>query len=160
MRGENVRLDSQVVEGFNLFMGKAGCGTCHFAPSFGGIVPPYYQESESEVLGVPAEGQAATIDQDPGRYRSGKPTDQDDWFRHHFKTPSLRNVAITGPYMHNGVYHTLEEVMDFYNQGGGIGLGMQVPNQTLPPDPLGLSQEEIGAIILFMEALTDTIGYR
>ncbi len=46
-------IDKHVVKGFNLFMGKAACGTCHFAPVFNGTTPPFYFESEAEVLGVP-----------------------------------------------------------------------------------------------------------
>ena len=57
--------------------------------------------------------------------------------------------------MHNGVYETLEEVMDFYNKGGGIGLGLDVPNQTLPESPLELTDEEMSDVITFMKALSD-----
>ena len=57
--------------------------------------------------------------------------------------------------MHNGAYKTLEEVMEFYNLGGGQGLGIQVPNQTLPSDKLNLTKTEIRDIIEFMKALED-----
>ncbi len=60
--------------------------------------------------------------------------------------------------MHNGVYQSLDEVVDFYNRGGGAGMGMDLPHQTLPPDPLGLSPEEMSDLVAFMEALTDTTG--
>lgn len=73
-----------------------------------------------------------------------------------FKTPTVRNVALTAPYMHNGVYATLEQVMDFYNQGGGGGLGFELEHQTLPFDHLELTQKEQKAIIVFMKTLTDT----
>ena len=75
--------------------------------------------------------------------------------KHAFKTPSLRNVAVTAPYMHNGVYTTLEEVVDFYNKGGGVGLGIAVENQTLPADSLELNEKEIKALVAFMKTLTD-----
>ncbi|MCC6243030.1 MAG: cytochrome C peroxidase, partial [Gemmatimonadaceae bacterium] len=68
----------------------------------------------------------------------------------------VRNVALTAPYMHNGVYRTLEEVVDFYNRGGGVGLGIRLPNQTLPPDPLELTERERRQLVKFMQALTDT----
>ena len=58
--------------------------------------------------------------------------------------------------MHNGVYKTLEEVIDFYNRGGGAGMGIDVPNQTLPDAPLELTEQEISDLVVFMEALTDT----
>lgn len=159
IRGEQKSLPKEVKEGFNLFMGKAGCGTCHFAPVFNGLVPPNFLESESEVLGVPATTDTINpkIDADPGRV-SGKVKERVDIFFHSFKTPTVRNAASTAPYMHNGVYKSLEEVMDFYNKGGGIGLGINVPSQTLPPDPLGLSKKEISSIIAFMKALSDTSG--
>jgi cytochrome c peroxidase len=73
-----------------------------------------------------------------------------------FKTPTIRNAALSAPYMHNGIYTTLEEVMDFYNDGGGAGLGIALENQTLPPDPLDLDQNEKRKIIAFINALTDT----
>ena len=50
-----------------------------------------------------------------------------------FKTPTLRNVGLTAPYMHNGAFGTLKEDVEFYNAGGGAGLGFNVPNQSLPP---------------------------
>ena len=60
--------------------------------------------------------------------------------------------------MHNGVYQTLEEVMRFYHVGGGAGLGLDVPNQTLPSDSLDLTPRDIDDMIAFMQALTDTAG--
>lgn len=123
-------------------------------------MPPSYRESESEVLGVPASADfdAPQLDSDLGRYRSGWPLDSAAWFRHHFKTPTVRNVALTAPYMHNGVYQTLEEVMRFYHVGGGAGLGLDVPNQTLPSDSLDLTPRDIDDMIAFVQALTDTAG--
>lgn len=59
--------------------------------------------------------------------------------------------------MHNGVFTTLEEVMEFYNNGGGKGLKIAPENQTLPFDKLNLSAKEIADIIRFMKTLTDTV---
>jgi cytochrome c peroxidase len=158
-RGE-LAADPEIAAGFNLFMGKAACGTCHFAPTFSGLVPPYYRESETEVLGVPDRvvWENASIDPDPGRIRSGRPEDEAYFHLHAFKTPTVRNVALTAPYMHNGVYDNLADVMDFYNRGGGAGIGSYVAHQTLPPDALELTEKEITSMIVFMEALTDTSG--
>jgi cytochrome c peroxidase len=72
-----------------------------------------------------------------------------------FKTPTIRNINKTAPYMHNGGYKTLQEVMGFYNKGGGKGLGLKVENQTLPEDKLNLNQKEIDQIIDFMKSLDD-----
>jgi cytochrome c peroxidase len=158
VKGTTGVIDSSVVRGFNLFMGKAACGTCHFAPIFNGTVPPVYVESESEVLGVPATAaeQGAAVDPDLGRYANQKPRDQASFFRYSFKTPTVRNVALTAPYMHNGVYQTLEQVVDFYNKGGGKGFGIDLPHQTLPFDNLSLSAAEQRDLVAFMQSLTDT----
>jgi cytochrome c peroxidase len=62
--------------------------------------------------------------------------------------------------MHNGSFETLEEVIDFYDAGGGLGLGLDVPYQTLPSDSLKLTDQEKEDIIHFLEALTDTTGVK
>lgn len=152
IRGNPAAITESERRGFNLFMGKAACGTCHFAPLFGGTVPPAYQESEAEVIGVPAEAKGVVVDADPGVFA----IDSAPLHRHAFKTPTVRNVALTAPYMHNGVFRTLDEVVDFYDAGGGNGLGMQLPNQTLSADSLGLSAGEKRDLVSFMLALTDS----
>ena len=156
-RGEIATLDPSVRRGFNLFMGKAACGSCHFAPTFSGLVPPFYRENESEVLGVPEtmRWEDARVDPDPGRIVSGRPEDEAYFHAFAFKTPSVRNVSATAPYMHNGVYPTLTEVLDFYNRGGGKGIGIYLEHQTLPFDSLGLTAPEMADMVTFMEALTD-----
>lgn len=160
LRGERADLAPEIQQGFNLFMGKALCGTCHFAPTFSGLVPPSFTENESEVIGVPLQPNATPLELDPdlGRFENRRPRDRAEHLRHSFKTPTVRNIALTAPYMHNGTYQTLEQVVDFYNKGGGEGLGFSVPNQTLPFDHLSLSTSEQTALIRFMEALTDTSG--
>lgn len=159
VRGESNELSASAKRGFNLFMGKAACGTCHFAPNFNGTVPPLYNESESEVLGVPENpyNKILVIDNDEGRI-AAKLKEGAPFYRYSFKTPTIRNVALTAPYMHNGSYKTLQDVMDFYNKGGGSGIGINVPYQTLPADPLNLNKQEMKDIISFMESLTDTSG--
>jgi cytochrome c peroxidase len=57
--------------------------------------------------------------------------------------------------MHNGAYQTLEQVIEFYNAGGGAGIGIKLDNQTLPTDPLNLTPVEQKAIIAFLKALND-----
>ncbi|MFY0602180.1 MAG: methylamine utilization protein [Cyclobacteriaceae bacterium] len=154
MQGKEATLTEQEIEGFNLFMGKAACSTCHFAPVFNGTVPPKYDETELESLGVPenADFDHPILDQDEGAYWPYKVEERKGFF----KTPSIRNIELTAPYMHNGVYNTLEEVMRFYNAGGGTGMKLDVPYQTLPSDSLGLNDQEIQAIIAFMKTLTDS----
>lgn len=149
MRGDRQALSADEIRGFNLFMGKAKCGTCHYMPLFNGTFPPRYMKIETEVIGVPDKPGSAIVDADPGRFAI-VPTES---FRHAFKTTTVRNAARTAPYMHNGVFLTLEQVLDFYNKGGGTGLGMKLPNQTLPFDRLNLSQQEQDDIIAFIRSL-------
>jgi cytochrome c peroxidase len=153
MNGEEAALGPAEKEGFNLFAGKAKCATCHFIPLFNGTVPPWYNKSESEIIGVPAKPvwQKAVIDADPGRYAYN----QLEPLRFAFKTPTLRNIEKTAPYMHNGVYKTLAEAVEFYHKGGGVGLGINLPYQSLPFDSLQLNTAEKKALISFMQSLTD-----
>lgn len=154
MQGNKAVMNKTEIEGFNLFMGKAKCGTCHFAPLFNGSNPPGFTKIDSEVIGVPAIADSLhpLRDDDEGKfYTYGIPL-----YRFAFKTPTVRNIALTAPYMHNGVYQTLEEVVAFYNRGGGRGLGLPISNQTLPEEKLHLTDTEQKAIIAFMHALNDT----
>lgn len=157
VRGEIREIDPAIIRGYNLFQGKAGCATCHFAPTFSGNVPPDFKETETEVLGVPSTPKEPfELDKDLGRYLNGLIKEKAPFYKNSFKTPTLRNIELTGPYMHNGVYEKLEDVVDFYNKGGGIGLGLDVPHQTLPGDSLGLTKQEEKDIVTFMKSLTDT----
>ncbi len=153
IRGEENTLTTSEKNGFNLFMGKALCATCHFAPVFNGTVPPNFSDTELEAIGVPIKNDSinAKISTDLGRYNQFKTSQR----KHFFKTPTLRNAALTAPYMHNGVYNTLEEVVDFYNRGGGQGIGINLPNQTLPFDNLNLTKLEQKDLVAFIKTLTD-----
>jgi cytochrome c peroxidase len=156
LEGEKAALNQDEIAGFNLFMGKAKCATCHFMPLFNGSIPPSYLETESEIIGVPlmSDTVKATLDPDIGKFR----TFNRELHKNAFKIPTVRNAALTAPYMHNGVYKTLEEVIDFYNRGGGVGIGIVLAHQTLPPDPLLLSKKEKEQIVYFIQALTDTVN--
>ena len=152
MRGNHNALNENQKKGFNLFMGKAKCATCHFLPLFNGTVPPNYTKTEQEVLGTAENDSNKKMDADKGRGRFHETVPS---LQHSFKTPTVRNINKTAPYMHNGGYRTLEDVMHFYNEGGGKGFGFDVENQTLPEDKLHLSKTEISQIIEFMKALDD-----
>ncbi|WP_449398274.1 cytochrome-c peroxidase [Chryseobacterium wanjuense] len=72
MRNEK-EISADAKKGFNLFMGKANCATCHFAPNFSGLVPPFFNENESEVLGIPTKPisqKPIELDADKGRINS------------------------------------------------------------------------------------------
>ena len=153
IRGDQTALSPSQKRGFNLFMGKAQCGTCHFAPLFNGLLPPVYNTTEFEVLGTPANDnlEHPIPDLDEGRYALG----HNAVYKGAFKTPTLRNAAVTAPYMHNGNFNSLEKVVDFYDKGGGAGLGLPVSEQTLSSKPLNLNEQEKKDIIAFIESLTD-----
>lgn len=158
VRGEKKTISNKVKDGFNLFMGKANCGTCHYAPLFSGLVPPYFRENETEVLGVLENPRQRKVDIDMGRAANKVFREDLSIYQRSFKTVSVRNAAVTGPYFHNGAYTTLEQVIDFYDHGGaaGVGLGDELPNQTLAPDSLHLSKYEKSALIAFLQSLTDS----
>lgn len=156
MQGARAALTAPEIRGFNLFMGKAQCGTCHFAPLFNGLVPPLYSLSELEVLGTTKTDNLdqPELDADRGRYDIFPI----EFYERAFKTPTVRNVSATGPWMHNGSFKTLEAVVEFYNKGGASGLGLEISNQTLSALPLDLSKEEVSDIVQFLHALEDSVA--
>lgn len=153
MRGDDKQMNQTELNGFNLFTGKAKCATCHFMPLFNGTAGPVFSNTEGEVIGTLKDPDAKNpaIDEDEGRYFWIKM----DVLKYAFKTPTLRNIGKTAPYMHNGAYKTLKQVMDLYNKGGAAGMGIPLENQTLSGDPLNLSKKEISDIISFLKTLDD-----
>lgn len=157
MRDEK-QISEDAKKGFNLFTGKANCATCHFAPHFSGLVPPFFNENESEVLGItkqPIQKLPLELDSDPGRIQSNVKKENSWIYENSFKTVTVRNIALTKPYFHNGAFNTLEEMIEFYNEGGGEGLGLPMKNQTLPADKLNLSEDEKKQLISFLNTLMD-----
>ena len=145
-------LNSEAMAGFNLFMSKAQCGTCHFVPQFNGVKPPYIG-SEFEVIGVPNDVNFSKLSTDVGRFGINPAKETLNAFR----TTTVRNTAHTKPYMHNGVFETLDEVIDFYNNGGGVGRKLSVSNQTLSSDSLLLSPKEKKELKAFIYSLNETV---
>lgn len=135
--GDEPAVSGAARRGHELFMGKAGCSQCHVGSTFTDAPFGLYHN-----VGVGMDSSAP----DFGRYE----VTGDDADRGAFKTPTLRNVAQTAPYMHDGSIATLEEVIDFYNAGG-------VPNAWLDPritGPLGLTDEEKSDLLEFLRSLT------
>jgi len=153
MMGNN-ELSAPAIRGFNLFMGKAQCGTCHFVPLFNGVKPPY-TGSEFEIVGVPADTGYHQLSDDKGRYLLFPHPETLNAFR----TPTLRNIFYTAPYMHNGVFRTLDEVIHFYDIGGGAGKGLPVPGQTLSDVPLQLTLQEKEELKAFLATLTESVNF-
>ncbi len=145
-------IGADVKKGFNLFMSKAQCATCHFVPNFNGVKPPYIG-SEFEVIGTPEDTSFVNISSDKGRYTINPATET----LHAFRTGSIRNAQFTKPYMHNGVFNTLEEVIDFYDAGGGTGKKLKIDNQTLAGDSLKLSTGEKKQLIAFIHSLNENV---
>ncbi len=162
-------VSAAVKHGYKLFTGKAGCSVCHtinnsfalfsdnqmhntgigFRESMQKPVAMQKIQVSPGVFIAVDQQQLATISEpkasDLGHYEiTQKPED-----RWKYKTPSLRNIALTAPYMHNGSLSTLIEVVEFYNRGG-------VPNETLDYriKPLALSTSEMADIVVFLKALT------
>jgi len=140
--------------GFNIFMSKAQCATCHFVPQFNGVKPPFIG-SEFEVLGVPADTSYRSLSNDKGRYLVNPAMETANAFR----TGTIRNTAHTKPYMHNGVFKSLEQVIDFYDAGGGTGHGLKVDNQTLSSDSLKLTKPEKQQLVAFINSLNENIRF-
>jgi cytochrome c peroxidase len=133
--GNRRALSTTARKGFDLFNGRANCWHCHAGPLL--------TDERFHNTGV-------TWPRDAGRFEFTE--DPDD--RGRFKTPSLRNVAITAPYMHDGSVATLDAVVEFYDRGGQ-------PNPSLDRliQPLRLSPEERQALVAFLTSLTGS-GYR
>lgn len=133
--------------GWELFIGKANCIGCHdvFHPMttpLGGQIA-LFTDHRFHNLGVGYKNGRMT---DAGRYYVTQRIED----RGAFKTPMLRNVALTTPYMHDGSLRTLREVVDFYDQGG-----IHNPNLSSAIRPLLLKEDEKHALVAFLRSLTD-----
>lgn len=155
--GDSAALSVTEQAGLGLFEGAAGCSACHAGPLFTdydfyntgvGTDPAIFADPELHVtfrrffrtLGVP---DYRNLFEDVGLF--ALTFDAAD--RAKFRTPSLREVARTAPYMHDGSLDTLEDVVRFYNEGGG-------PTATAGLEPLSLADEQIRQLVAFLETLS------
>jgi len=132
--GDDKAMEEPAKRGMELFTGKARCILCHNGSNF--------TDNQFHNTGVP---QVGPLKEDLGRYNvTLRKSDKGA-----FKTPTLRSITETSPYMHDGAFNTLEEVVDFYDKGGN-------PNPNLDPriKPLGLAPQEKTDLIAFLKALT------
>lgn len=131
-------MSDAAVRGREVFMNKGKCFDCHFSPDFTG--------DEFRNIGL-FNGKDLN---DAGRFAITR--DSADLGK--FKVPGLRNVAVTAPYMHNGMFRTLEEVIDYYDTPDAF-VNDAIGRDTLLAKPLGLTAQEKTDLKIFMEALTD-----
>ena len=158
MKEKKDAMSDAAKRGMSIFKGKGHCTLCHNGPNFtdqgfhnlGDPDPPYMRDPkvlasirfDAQRMGIK---DYQKLDRDMGRYLvTKKPADKGA-----FKTPTLRNVTQTGPYMHNGALETLKEVIDFYDRGGG-----ESPNKSKLLEPLGLTKQEKSDLLEFLKALT------
>jgi cytochrome c peroxidase len=131
--GDDDALGAAAKRGFALFTGKANCAQCHSGFNF--------TDNAFHNIGL----KPAPTGPDAGRYAILKL----ESMKGAFKTPTLREIALTAPYMHDGSYRTLEEVVEHYDRGGDV-------KEHLSPEmkPLRLSAQEKADLVAFMHALT------
>jgi len=171
MAGEDSALSASAKRGARLFIGKAACVECHAGPTFsdeefhvtgveqvGEYVagPPGYDSGRFGAIDVYLAWDFSTagkFNDDPSVDRSEGVT-SDSALTGAFRTKGLRNVAMTGPYMHTGHLETLRDVVVFYNEGGAAS-GFAGTKDPLMK-PLNLSESEIDDIVAFLESLTGT----
>ncbi|MGE0324124.1 MAG: cytochrome-c peroxidase [Polyangiaceae bacterium] len=145
-------LDAQLSRGLDVFSGKARCARCHVPPLFAGTRPNDFAISVFAAIGVTTAPTSKQLDPDLGRFE----VTHSKADRHVFKTPSLRDIGLTAPYFHNGAFKTLEQVIDFYDQGGALGLGLELPNQDPDVRKLELTTDEKRLLLKFLrEGLAD-----
>jgi cytochrome c peroxidase len=169
LEGDESALSAEQVAGKVLFEGKAGCIACHNGAlttdeTFHNIGVPYAQRWEESGLaqitfryeqyakGV-SEKIYRDVKDDLGLYYRTK----NAWDKGKFRTPTLRYTLYTTPYMHNGAFYTLEEVVDFYNRGGVTedGRTTDFPETKSPLiQPLDLTDEEQANLVTFLEAFS------
>jgi cytochrome c peroxidase len=157
LKGDKTALSAAAQKGLELFMGKGRCGECHYGfdlsdDSFHALNVPENPDHLGDsrmaitrryVAKIYHYEEYRNLAEDPGRFLITK--DKKDWKA--FRTPTLREIAKTAPYMHNGIFQTLDEVIDFFDKGGGKG------NAVLKP--LGLSDSEKNYLKTFLtEALS------
>jgi cytochrome c peroxidase len=139
LAGDRTALSAQAQEGLRVFRGKGNCTACHLGPTF----------SDERFHNTGVAWQADVL-KDEGRAAITRKAEE----RGAFKTPTLRHVADTAPYMHDGSLSRLEDVIDFYDRGGH-------PSPHLDPEirPLRLTTEEKSALVLFLRSLSGRIVY-
>jgi cytochrome c peroxidase len=134
MSGKQDAISESAKRGFGLFAGKAQCVVCHSGPNF--TDNGFHNIGLKSLNGKEDNGRFAVV---PVKAMKGA-----------FKTPTLRDITLTAPYMHNGIYKTLEEVIEHYDRKGDNKENLS-PNMQ---GPLGLTSEEKKDLVEFLKTLT------
>jgi cytochrome c peroxidase len=157
LNGDRSALSEDAKKGYELFTGKGKCTECHYGVNLSDdkfhalnipenpehLKDPRITATRRFVAKVYHYDDYANLNEDPGRYLITK--DKNDWKA--FRTPTLREIAKTAPYMHNGIFATLDEVIEFIDRGGG--------KDNVAMKPLGLNADEKRQIKRFLtEALS------
>lgn len=158
-----VKLTAQEMRGMKLFNDttKAKCSLCHLSTTttYASTNKILFTDYSYDNLGLPKHPLHKELPIDSGfaKFEMNNPLEVG-----RFKTPTLRNIELTAPYMHSGIYETLEDVMDFYNERDvNPKFGPPEVRSTMNTEDLGdlkLSKQEINDIIVFLKTLTD--GYK
>ena len=127
LAGDDTAISDEAKKGMVLYTGKASCIVCHTTPTL----------SDGKYYNLGISG-------DEGRYA----VTNNDADMGAFRTPALRGITHTGPYMHDGSLATLKDVVDFYNTGGGTDA-----NKSNLIQPLNLTDEEVNQLVAFLETL-------
>ncbi len=142
--GKDDALTTEQLRGMVTFFGPGQCNVCHIAPLF--------HDDSVASIGVPAKNEkGAPLDADAG---FGAVLRRADGIAQ-FKTPGLRNIERTAPYMHNGSFATLEDVVKFYNEGGGRGRGLSADSQDFRVKKLDLTEQQEHDLVAFLKSLND-----
>lgn len=131
--GDTEAMPPSAVNGMKLFFGQAKCVLCHNGPAF--------TDSGFHNIGVQQHG---PLKEDLGRFN----VSNDDFDKGAFKTPGLRSVSQTAPYMHDGSKVTLKDVVEFYNRGGDVA-----ENRSAFITPLELNDQAVLDLVAFLKAL-------
>jgi cytochrome c peroxidase len=160
--GDQQAMSKSALQGMELFKGKARCILCHNGPNFTDsqfhnlgvpeaplLAHPLVQASlrfDAKRMNVPEYDQ---VKQDLGRYLVTK----EERDKGAFKTPTLRNVTQRDPYMHNGIFQSLQDILNFYDRGGGA-----VPGKSPLMQPIGLTMQDKRDLLAFLQSLTGEIS--
>jgi cytochrome c peroxidase len=144
--GKRSALSESARRGLAVFTGRAGCATCHSGPTF--------TDEDFHNTGVAWRNGAASTGsgQEPSDIGRAAVTGRDE-DRGAFKTPTLREVTRTAPYMHDGSFATLEDVIDYYDRGG-----QQNPGLDSRLRPLGLTSQDKRDLGAFLVSLTGRVS--